>query len=803
MAAKDAPPVELAPRTTSYEFFGPPGALFVTLTVPAITYGLFFACSETNGCTPSISTIPDQIVAAVSSPEWWASLWDTQAALMYLAWYAFTVVAWFVLPGDWVQGTTLRTGGKQSYKLNAFATFLLALGLTSGTIYRFGPSAFTLFYDKWVGFVTASVLMATVQAVYCYAFSFHKGKLLAAGGNSGNFIYDFFIGRELNPSIGSFDIKSFNELRPGLILWVLVNISMACEQAVRRGGITQITDSMWLVLAFQGWYVADGLFSESALFTTMDITTDGFGFMLAIGDLSWVPFVYSLQARYLVFKQVELGPVWTAVIFLANATGYFIFRDSNGEKNDFRNGSNPKNLKFFTTASGSKLLTSGWWGRSRHPNYFGDLLMAFAWSLPTGFNTPITYFYVSYFAVLLIHRQRRDEAHCQKKYGKDWDTYKKLESLNFRANLARLVSPLRRVRPRVPFFQLAAHRIPTLWSLYRGLLKEAPTDEIKWRVKALFRENQHLTGTGATTHNLLKGYKYLDAFKKANAGDKHQQAVMERYSRALGSKSDRAYWFYLARKEHAWQARLANRPIMTGGFLRPSFANGPLPRLKPQPIHITGMIRKRRAARQRRMETLADLQEHIQDLNFEAKLEAGAAELAGMKGQVEPVFAEHMGDWMEPIKQQQEAIKETFPRDQRRRDAQYPKEMFDAIMAARREKIANKTRERERERRGEILRRTVLRLRKGPPAHVLATLTPEQRRMDRVVRNVSEVGYVAKIKTKLGFKLRDPTAWKAEIGAPEDKERLDRMARKVLNESERRAIKASKQERDTSVHHET
>ncbi|KAG6821303.1 erg24, C-14 sterol reductase [Arthromyces matolae] len=54
--------------------------------------------------------------------------------------------------------------------------------------------------------------------------------------------------------------------------------------------------------------------------------------------------------------------------------------------------------------------------------------MALAWSLPTGFNTPITYFYVTYFAVLLIHRQMRDDEHCHKKYGKDWDTYKKLVS---------------------------------------------------------------------------------------------------------------------------------------------------------------------------------------------------------------------------------------------------------------------------------------------------------------------------------------------------------------------------------------
>lgn len=72
----------------------------------------------------------------------------------------------------------------------------------------------------------------------------------------------------------------------------------------------------------------------------------------------------------------------------------------------------------------------------------GDLLMGFAWCLPTGFDTPITYFYVGYFAVLLAHRQIRDDEACEKKcvlrllgislltgktrYGKDWETYKKL-----------------------------------------------------------------------------------------------------------------------------------------------------------------------------------------------------------------------------------------------------------------------------------------------------------------------------------------------------------------------------------------
>ena len=34
-----------------------------------------------------------------------------------------------------------------------------------------------------------------------------------------------------------------------------------------------------------------------------DVTTDGFGFMLAFGDLVWVPFTYSLQTRYILVRR--------------------------------------------------------------------------------------------------------------------------------------------------------------------------------------------------------------------------------------------------------------------------------------------------------------------------------------------------------------------------------------------------------------------------------------------------------------------------------------------------------------------
>lgn len=52
--------------------------------------------------------------------------------------------------------------------------------------------------------------------------------------------------------------------------------------------------------------------------------------------------------------------------------------------------------------------------------------MAVAWSMATGFDTPVTYFYPVYFLVLLIHRQIRDDENCHIKYGKDWEKYKQM-----------------------------------------------------------------------------------------------------------------------------------------------------------------------------------------------------------------------------------------------------------------------------------------------------------------------------------------------------------------------------------------
>ena len=358
----------------------------------------------------------------------------------------------------------------------AFTSALLTLGGAAiGTIFQGADfPLWTFIWDKYPQILTANLTIAYTLATYLYvaSFSVKKGnpdkRELAAGGHTGNVIYDWFIGRELNPRanlpiFGEIDIKVFMELRPGMLGWILLNLGSVAHQYRVHGFVS---DSIILITGFQALYVLDALYFESSILSTIDVITDGFGFMLVFGDLVWLPFTYSWQTRYLAVFPVQLGLLGTAGVLAIVGAGYSIFRGSNNEKARFRsNPADPRvaHLKYIETKAGSRLLVSGWWGTARHINYLGDWLMSWGYCLPTalagyivqpagtnalsapnehafngsrfgtevvqgearGWGTIFTYFYMLYFAILLIHRDLRDDEKCSKKYGKDWEEYKR------------------------------------------------------------------------------------------------------------------------------------------------------------------------------------------------------------------------------------------------------------------------------------------------------------------------------------------------------------------------------------------
>ncbi|PCH00879.1 Ergosterol biosynthesis ERG4/ERG24 [Penicillium occitanis (nom. inval.)] len=467
-------PVQIVPEKRGYEFGGPLGATGIVFGLPVLIYCFAFFCNDISGCpAPSLlhplTLTWDKLKVEIGWPANGVfGLYDTEVTLWVLSYYALLLFLQIFLPGEEVEGVELACGGRHKYKFNR--------GLATGTyVYGAEFAVWTFLWDNYVQVITANLLITVAISIWVYARSFsipEPGqpnpdlRELAPGGYTGNVIYDFFIGRELNSRVTlpipfvseaarTIDIGVFCEMRPGLIGYIILNLSNVARQYRTHG---YVTDSIILITIAQSFYVLDSSYMEPAILTTMDIIMDGFGYMLCFGDLVWVPFLYSTQTRYLAIFPVKMGLQGITLSLAVVGLGYYIFRSANNEKNRFRTDPNDpriKHLKYMETKSGSKLLISGWWGTARHINYLGDWLMSWGYCLPTGFagytiieainsstgelekhavQTPesrgwgsiFTYFYILYFGILLIHREGRDEEKCHRKYGKDWEKYTSL-----------------------------------------------------------------------------------------------------------------------------------------------------------------------------------------------------------------------------------------------------------------------------------------------------------------------------------------------------------------------------------------
>ncbi|CAB9530443.1 Delta(14)-sterol reductase [Seminavis robusta] len=431
-----------------YEFGGPIGAFFTVTLLPIVvlllshwskiggldagfladfrTESFWDAWLKSSVLCPSCSTSGDRA----------NDLLLFRCAGGILCYFIFQVLLERWLPCELVQGMPVKgnPNHRLTYRINghlAFWVTLLALDVgwptwhESSQSYQFGRAPLAVLYDYHAELALVTILFCFALSFYLYTTSFQGQRILADGGNSGNPVYDFFLGRELNPRIGSFDWKEFCELRPGLIGWAILNLAFMAKQHENLG---YVTGSMILINIFQFIYVWDGIYQEKAILSTMDITTDGFGYMLCFGDLAWVPFTYSIQARYLVNNDPHLSYAALAAIVATHIVGYATFRGANSQKDAFRKDPNHPNvvhLQFMKTKRGTKLLTSGWWGMARKINYTGDYIMGLSWCLVCGFDSIVPYFYAIYFAILLVHRAIRDDHACQEKYGEDWKEYKK------------------------------------------------------------------------------------------------------------------------------------------------------------------------------------------------------------------------------------------------------------------------------------------------------------------------------------------------------------------------------------------
>ncbi|KAJ1988546.1 hypothetical protein H4R33_002392 [Dimargaris cristalligena] len=360
---------------------------------------------------------------------------SVEAALLFAGWLVFQGLLYAFLPGPVGQGQQTPAGHILPYKVNGLRAWLLTHALfVAGSSLGLGWFSASIIYDHWGGLLIA----ANLYGYGLTAFAFSKAHLFPTHAEdrkfSGSYAYDLFMGIELNPRFGQlWDFKLFHNGRPGIIGWTLINLSFAAAQYQQLG---RVTNSMVLLNFLHAVYVVDFFYHEDWYLRTIDIAHDHFGFYLAWGDSVWLPFMYTLQSHFLVRHPIDLPWLVATGLLAMGLVGYYIFRHANNQKDLTRKADGKLNIwgrpaqvirAAYSTSDGKQhtsiLLTSGFWGISRHFNYVGDLLMCFAFCAACGFDYLLPHFYFIYMTILLVHRIQRDGARCTAKYGPYWDEY--------------------------------------------------------------------------------------------------------------------------------------------------------------------------------------------------------------------------------------------------------------------------------------------------------------------------------------------------------------------------------------------
>ena len=289
-----------------HSFGGPLGTFILIFALPFMMLYLNKLCTRANSN-----------LRLVKLPREWSHYWNMQCIVLATAWCIFQALLYIIPMGAQVRGLPLRNGKRLLYNCNGFYSLIISILLFVMVKYYFKLSVgFVL--THWTALMTAATLLSVILATALYIKArYAQTKDLSEEGNSGYRLDEFFMGRELNPRLGSLDFKLYS-FRLGLITWLLFNL-IFCFEAIEKNSKV---NALFLVSFLQLVYVGDALWHEHRYLSTMDITQEGFGFMLAFGEFAFVPFVYTLTTRYLyvnslVCSSITYSAISATVLFYA------------------------------------------------------------------------------------------------------------------------------------------------------------------------------------------------------------------------------------------------------------------------------------------------------------------------------------------------------------------------------------------------------------------------------------------------------------------------------------------------------
>ena len=335
--------------------------------------------------------------------------------------YALITALHFILPARKIKGYVKHdtTGEVLNYRLNGL------LVLIGSILAWFLLGYFKLVPFDWLYQVRWASLVGAIAMGLLFSFII----VLRYPSTGKPFLADFWLGRIKNPQFknGYIDAKMWLYLI-GAVMLQLNILSFAAHHWFTHQGDLNI--GFLLGTGLLTWFIWEYLTFERVHLYTYDFIAERVGFKLGFGCLSFYPYFYAVSLWATVDLPNPQHPLWLTVLFgVIFFIGWTLARGANMQKFYFKIAPEKKFLCFKPQAISDgklSLLANGFWGKSRHINYLGEILQACGIALSAGYPAVLfVWLYPLYYAGLLTSRQFDDDKICKVKYGALWDEYVK------------------------------------------------------------------------------------------------------------------------------------------------------------------------------------------------------------------------------------------------------------------------------------------------------------------------------------------------------------------------------------------
>ncbi|CAK1585225.1 unnamed protein product [Parnassius mnemosyne] len=412
-----------------FEFGGIIGPVLLIILIPLTVFSILLSCAKYCSHSQLLN------LSQYKSPTLWFNYKSlTLVVAQHIIQAVFVIVPLFGLKVE------QSNGNRKKQCFNAFFSSICTVSILFALDY-IRIIKVDAILELYLSLASVAYINGVVLAIFLYIR--HNGldkTALNTYGNTGYFVNDFFVGREVYSTIKNLNIKLWISRISNITTLILLILIFKCGFELPSNDLEKLSldnyrdflskvrlkPTILLFSMMQLIYVLNFILKEHKIETTFYWQSEGLGYLQTVSSALY-PFYFTSISKYVVDIDLNMSTNSLIAALTLFLVGFLIMLLSNSIKHDFRrNPFHPSlaHLDSMPTLHGNKLLVSNLWGIVRHPNYTGDILIHIALMLP-GILTrkPMAALPAILTIVILLHRAWRDHRRCSRRYGAAWQRY--------------------------------------------------------------------------------------------------------------------------------------------------------------------------------------------------------------------------------------------------------------------------------------------------------------------------------------------------------------------------------------------